>query len=165
MEGCLAPAAGAERSQRREEQDVPLAPIASLETLERVQMDQIDSGPVDYVVKCTEGLFSGRFIYVNRTPQGELFGSDKSSKDITMYIENAQLSPKHTEIKFNDQTYQYFLRDFASHDGTWVRIRWNRSIEIAPGQELKIGETLVDVKEGRRFLPEEEVKQWLTAYQ
>lgn len=145
--------------------DVALAPMAVPETLERVQMDQIDSGPVDYVIKCTQGLFHGRFIYVNRTPQGELFGSDKGSKDITMYIENANLSPKHTEIKFNDETYQYFLRDFASTDGTWLRIRWNRSIEIAPGQELQIGDTLVDVKEGRRFDPEEEVKQWLTAYQ
>jgi len=142
-----------------------LAKEVALENLERVQMDQIDSGPVDYVVKCTEGLFLGRFIYVNRTPQGELFGSDKSSKDITMYIENAQLSPKHAEIKFNDQTYQYFLRDFASADGTWVRIRWNRSIEIAPGQELKIGDTLVQVKEGNAIQPQAEVKQWLTAYQ
>lgn len=162
------PAAGpgaAEAGRRREDTDVVLAPLAASEAMERVQMDQIDSGPVDYVVKCTQGLFSGRFIYVNRTPQGELFGSDKGSKDITMYIENANLSPKHTEIKFNDQTYQYFLRDFASTDGTWVRIRWNRSIEIAPGQELRIGDTLVDVKEGRRFQPEEEVTQWLTAYQ
>mmetsp|Transcript_20699 Transcript_20699/g.57800 ORF Transcript_20699/g.57800 Transcript_20699/m.57800 type:complete len:655 (+) Transcript_20699:31-1995(+) len=167
-----APAAAESRPQRREAErhlgkdtDVSLASLADPEALERVQMDQIDSGPVDYVVKCTQGLFSGRFIYVNRTPQGELFGSDKGSKDITMYIENANLSPKHAEIKFNDQTYQYFLRDFASLDGTWVRIRWNRSIEIAPGQELKIGDTVVEVREGRRFLPEEEVKQWLTAYQ
>jgi len=168
MDG-LAPTATASDQRpsapRCEEKDVTLAKEVVLDTLDRVQMDQIDSGPVDYVVKCTEGLFLGRFIYVNRTPQGELFGSDKSSKDITMYIENANLSPKHTEIKFNDQTYQYFLRDFASTDGTWVRIRWNRSIEIAPGQELKIGNTLVDVVEGPATPPEQEVKQWLTAYQ
>lgn len=82
-----------------------------------------------------------------------------------MYIENANLSPKHTEIKFNDQTYQYFLRDFASTDGTWVRIRWNRSIEIAPGQELKIGSTLVEVVEGSAIPPADEAKHWLTAYQ
>jgi len=143
---------------------VRLAPIAGPEALDMVQMDQIDSGPVDYVIKCTQGLFSGRFIYVNRTSQGELFGSDKSCKDITMYIENANLSPKHTEIKFNDQTYQYFLRDLGSTDGTWVRIRWNRSIEIAPGQQLKIGDTVIEIKEGQFFSPEDQVKQWLTAY-
>jgi len=169
MDG-LAPAAADQRQTRCEDpiakdKDVVLAKEVVPETLERVQMDQIDSGPVDYVIKCTEGLFMGRFIYVNRTQQGELFGSDKSSKDITMYIENAELSPKHTEIKFNDQTYQYFLRDFASVDGTWVRIRWNRSIEIAPGQELKIGTTLVEVVEGPATPPAAEAKQWLTAYQ
>lgn len=154
-----------QRPQRRENNGGDLAPLARPERLDRVQMDQIDSGPVDYVVKCTEGLFAGRFIYVNRTPQGELFGSDKGSKDITMYIENANLSPKHTEIKFNDQTYQYFLRDFGSVDGTWVRIRWNRSVEVAPGQELRIGDTLVEVREGQTIRPEDEVPQWLTAYQ
>lgn len=145
--------------------DVILAPLVSPDILKQVQMDQIDSGPVDYVIKCTEGLFAGRFIYVNRTPQGELFGSDGSCKDITMYIEHANLSPKHAEIKFNHQTYQYFLRDVASVDGTWVRIRWSRSIEIAPGQELLIGNTLVEVREGPMVAPSEEVLHWLKSYQ
>ena len=31
-----------------------------------------------------------------------------------MYIENANLSPKHTEIKFNDQTYQRELSSRAA---------------------------------------------------
>eukprot|EP00928_Gymnodinium_smaydae_P017725 TRINITY_DN16779_c0_g1_i1.p1 TRINITY_DN16779_c0_g1~~TRINITY_DN16779_c0_g1_i1.p1 ORF type:complete len:669 (+),score=115.56 TRINITY_DN16779_c0_g1_i1:108-2114(+) len=156
---------GGNGSWRNGSSQTMLAPLATPESLERVPMDQIDSGPVDYVIKCTQGLFAGRFIYVNRTPQGELFGSDKGSKDITMYIENANLSPKHAEIKFNEQTYQYFLRDFASSNGTWVRIRWNRSIEVAPGQELRIGDTLVEVREGRRFDAEEEVSRWLSSYQ
>merc|ERR1740123_380966 len=107
------PAAAEQRPQRQED-GVALAPLAVPEALERVRVDQINAGPVDYVVKCTEGLFAGRFIYVNRTPQGELFGSDKGSKDVTMYIENAGLSPKHAEIRFNSQTYQYFLRDAGS---------------------------------------------------
>lgn len=141
-----------------------LAPVAVPEALERVPMDRLDAGPVDYVIKCTEGLFNGRFIYVNRTPQGELFGSDKGDKDITMYIENANLSPKHAEIKFNEQTYQYFLRDVASEDGTWVRIRWNRSIEVSPGQELRVGETVVEVREGPPIAPEDEAAAWLAAY-
>lgn len=127
-------------------------------------MEQVDSGPVDYVIKCTEGLFQGRFIYVNRTSQGELFGSDKGCKEITMYIENANLSPKHAEIKFNDQTYQYFLRDYGSQEGTWVRIRWNRSVEVAPGQELKFGDTIVEVLQGPKVVPEDEVKTWLATY-
>ena len=136
--GDTMPPAADQRPGRQDDGEVQLAPLATPETLERVRMDQINAGPIDYVVKCTEGLFAGRFIYVNRTPQGELFGSDKGSKDVTMYVENASLSPKHAEIKFNSQTYQYFLRDSGSADGTWVRIRWNRSLEIAPGQEAYI---------------------------
>jgi len=163
--GDTMPPAADQRPGRQDDGEVQLAPLATPETLERVRMDQINAGPIDYVVKCTEGLFAGRFIYVNRTPQGELFGSDKGSKDVTMYVENANLSPKHAEIKFNSQTYQYFLRDSGSADGTWARIRWNRSIEIAPGQELKIGDTIIDVKEGAAIPPEEKVKHWLTAYQ
>mmetsp|Transcript_10429 Transcript_10429/g.20099 ORF Transcript_10429/g.20099 Transcript_10429/m.20099 type:complete len:656 (+) Transcript_10429:38-2005(+) len=155
--------------QRQEDNDVILAPLACPETLERVRMDQINAGPVDYVVKCTEGLFQGRFIYVNRTPQGELFGSDRGSTDVTMYIENAQLSPKHAEIRFNSQTYQYFLRDSASEDGerpgTWVRIRWNRSVEIAPGQEIRVGDSLIQVREGPQIPASDEIRRWLLAYQ
>lgn len=148
----------------RGRESVRLASLASPDNLPRVPMERIDAGPVDYVIKCTEGLFCGRFIYVNRTPQGELFGSDKGDRDITMYIQNAKLSPKHAEIKFNDQTHQYFLRDFASKDGTWVRIRWNRSIEVAAGQELKIGDTIVDLIEGAPIELKSEVACWLGAY-
>mmetsp|Transcript_59309 Transcript_59309/g.109627 ORF Transcript_59309/g.109627 Transcript_59309/m.109627 type:complete len:648 (-) Transcript_59309:36-1979(-) len=159
------PGSGVPQREHGTENDVDLAPLAVPEELERVQMDQIDSGPVDYVVKCTEGLFAGRFIYINRTPQGELFGSDRGSSDITMYIENANLSPVHAEIKFNDQTYQYFLRDLGSVDGTWIRVRWNRSVEIAPGQVIRIGDTLIDVTEGVAIPSDSEVKHWLKAYQ
>jgi len=159
------PNVGEKGQQRREDNnEVILAPLASPENFKKVQMDQIETGPVDYVVKCTEGLFAGRFIYVNRTQQGELFGSDKGSEDVTMYIENAKLSPKHAEIKFNCQTYQYFLRDSASVDGTWVRIRWNRSIEVAADQELKFGNTIVEISEGPSIPKEEEVRHWLKAY-
>lgn len=165
MEDPVPAAEATQRPERREDGEVVLARLAVAENLERVRMDQINAGPVDYVVKCTEGLFSGRFIYVNRTPQGELFGSDKGSKDVTMYIENANLSPKHAEIKFNSNTYQYFLRDSASTEGTWVRIRWNRSVEVAPGQELKIGDTVIEIREGPAIAAEDEVKRWLVAYQ
>ena len=38
-----------------------------------------------------------------------------------MYIESADLSEKHAEIKFVDNC-KYVLRDCGSHSGTWVRI-------------------------------------------
>jgi len=28
-----------------------------------------------YLLKCTDGIFSGKFLFMNTTPDGELFGS------------------------------------------------------------------------------------------
>lgn len=39
-----------------------------------------------------------------------------------MYIESAQLSERHVEIKFVDNC-KYLLRDCGSENGTWVRIK------------------------------------------
>ena len=39
----------------------------------------------NYILKCTDGMFKGRFLYVNTTPDGELFGSgDPEELDLTM---------------------------------------------------------------------------------
>ena len=56
-----------------------MAPLASPKAMERVRMEQLSAGPVDFVARCVQGLFAGRFIYINRTAQGELFGSDRNS--------------------------------------------------------------------------------------
>ena len=67
-------------------------------------------------------MFKGRFLYVNTTPDGELFGSgDPEELDLTMYIESANLSEKHAEIKFVEDC-KYILRDCGSETGTWTRI-------------------------------------------
>ena len=76
----------------------------------------------NYILKCTDGIFHGKFLYINTTPDGELFGSGSPEEyDLTMYIESANLSPKHAEIKFVDNC-KYQLRDCNSETGTWVRI-------------------------------------------
>ena len=76
----------------------------------------------NYILKCTDGMFKGRFLYINTTPDGELFGSgDPEELDLTMYIESASLSDKHAEIKFVDNC-KYILKDCGSETGTWVRI-------------------------------------------
>jgi hypothetical protein len=80
------------------------------------------------LLKCTDGIFSGKFLFINTTPDGELFGSgDPDTIDLTMYIESAELSEKHAEIKFIDNT-KYVLRDCGSEGGTWVRI--NREVDL-----------------------------------
>lgn len=76
----------------------------------------------NYILKCTDGMFKGKFLYVNTTPDGELFGSGNPDElDLTMYIESANLSEKHAEIKFVDNC-KYILRDCNSETGTWIRI-------------------------------------------
>lgn len=80
-------------------------------------------GNYNYLLKCTDGIFSGKFLFINTTPDGELFGSGDPEKiDLTMYIESAELSERHAEIKFIDNC-KYVLRDCGSETGTWVRIR------------------------------------------
>ena len=82
-----------------------------------------ESGNYNYLLKCTDGIFSGKFLYINTTPDGELFGSGDPEKiDLTMYIESAELSERHVEIKFVDNC-KYLLKDCGSESGTWVRIR------------------------------------------
>jgi hypothetical protein len=76
----------------------------------------------NYILKCTDGIFKGKFLYINTTPDGELFGSgDPNAIDLTMYIESASLSERHAEIKFNDKN-KYLLKDCNSETGTWIRI-------------------------------------------
>lgn len=73
-------------------------------------------------MKCTDGIFSGKFLFINTTPDGELFGAGDPDKiDLTMYIESADLSEKHAEIKFVENS-KYVLKDCGSEGGTWVRI-------------------------------------------
>ena len=51
----------------------------------------------NYILHCTDGnMFEGKFLYINTTPDGELFGSgDPDLHDLTMYIESNNLSEKH----------------------------------------------------------------------
>ena len=87
-----------------------------------------ERGNYNYLLKCTDGIFSGKFLFINTTPDGELFGSgDPDTIDLTMYIESADLSEKHAEIKFLDNA-KYVLRDCGSEGGTWVRI--NREVDL-----------------------------------
>ena len=93
--------------------------------ISRISTIQIigERGNYNYLLKCTDGIFSGKFLFINTTPDGELFGSGDPDKiDLTMYIESADLSEKHAEIKFVDNC-KYVLRDCGSESGTWVRVK------------------------------------------
>ena len=55
-----------------------------------------------YLLKYTDGIFEGKFLYMNTDPEGELFGSGdpEENQDITMYIELADLAERHAQIKY-----------------------------------------------------------------
>ncbi|CEM25870.1 unnamed protein product [Vitrella brassicaformis CCMP3155] len=127
-------------------------------------IDSLDVGPVDLVLKCTKGLFQGRFIYVNRTPQGEVFGSDRSSNEITMYIENANLSLKHAEIKYVERNQNYFLKDAQSDDGTFVKVQGGRRLPIRPSQRLTVDGHEFEIITGDPFTEEAALRHWLIAH-
>ena len=48
-------------------------------------------------------------------------GGDPDELELTMYIESANLSDRHAEIKFVNNS-KYILKDCGSETGTWVRI-------------------------------------------
>lgn len=70
----------------------------------------IDIGVIDYVLKCVDGPFYNKFIYINTSSVGETIGGATeydiavNPHKITMYIENVELSEKHAEIVFNPST-------------------------------------------------------------
>jgi len=114
----------------RNDDDTEVAPpiqnfLGNGETFKKLRERQDMSETNDYynyILKCTDGIFNGKFLYINTTPDGELFGSgDPDELDLTMYIESANLSEKHAEIKFIDNC-KYILHDCNSESGTWIRI-------------------------------------------
>jgi hypothetical protein len=78
-------------------------------------------------------------LYINQIEDGEVFGSADPSQhqQITMYIENAGLSPFHASIKYLDskgkfyfssekassETGFYMLKDEGSQTGTWSSVK------------------------------------------
>jgi hypothetical protein len=89
------------------------------------------------LLRCTQGIFSGKFLYINTTPDGEVFGSGdpEVNQDITMYVESADLAPRHAMIKYTDANGRafedeapltnglYSLCDCGSESGTWIKLR------------------------------------------
>ena len=87
----------------------------------------------NYILRCTDGMFKGKFLYINTTPDGESFGSgDPDEYDLTMYIETPCLSPRHAEIYFENN--KYLLKDCESENGTWLRIG-HPCDEFGPGMQ------------------------------
>lgn len=82
------------------------------------------------------GPHKNRFIYINLSPEGEIIGSD--DKEATLYVENANLQPKHCQITCKNGLYT--VRDLNSQTGTWYRQGMFEIIPIEDKKEIKIFE-------------------------
>ena len=49
--------------------------IPLIDTLQDFSVDKIRDSPVDYVLRCSKGVYLNRFIYLNVTKEGEVIGS------------------------------------------------------------------------------------------
>lgn len=129
-------------SSEKEIRNDPKTPVAmsisnvlsngdTFKKLQETQNNEDSNVYYNYILKCTDGIFVDKFLYINTTPDGELFGSgDPDELDLTMYIESANLSEKHAEIKFVDNC-KYLLRDCNSETGTWIRVGHPGEISIS----------------------------------
>lgn len=79
-----------------------LTPVAPLVASSLLRFHEIKPEQKHYLLKCTRGIFNGKFLFINTTPEGEVFGSGdpEQNEDITMYIESADLSLRHASIKY-----------------------------------------------------------------
>lgn len=93
-----------EEETEMETADLALAPLIATQKQSGVSFRSIEEtlDGKHYLLKCTDGIFSGKFLFINTTPDGEVFGSGnpEENEDITMYIEAAELSERHADIKF-----------------------------------------------------------------
>lgn len=78
-----------------------------------------------------------------------MFGSgDPERIDLTMYIESADLSEKHMEIKFVDNC-KYLLRDCGSENGTWVRVKEMDLYQEPRNREYKVKDYVFTIEESK----------------
>lgn len=74
------------------------------------------------MLKCIEGVYKNRFLFISTLPDGEIFGSgDAKAYGLTLQIEGAGLDTKHAQLKF-DGFKGFHVLDYGSQSGTWMNI-------------------------------------------
>lgn len=107
-----------EKDQITEEDDQRFANLISSSTYTFEDLPQSEF--YHFLLKCTEGLFKGKFFYINTSLEGEIIGGGDYT-NLTLHIEKANLAERHWSIKFTPE-FKYILTDLDSPDGTWVKI-------------------------------------------
>jgi len=74
------------------------------------------------VLKCIEGLYKNRLLFITTHPEGEILGSgDAKLEGLTLQIEGVGLAPKHAQLRY-DGFKSFNVKDFGSEGGTWMNI-------------------------------------------
>ena len=88
----------------------------------KLNITEIAELPLKYVLRCIEGLYKNRYIFITTHPEGEIFGSgDVKLYGLTLQIEGVGLAPKHAQLKY-DGFKSFNVIDFGSESGTWMNI-------------------------------------------
>jgi pSer/pThr/pTyr-binding forkhead associated (FHA) protein len=102
-----------------------------------VHCNKIEDIIVDFMLRCLNGTYKNRFIFINLTQIGETIGRDPL-QNLTLCIDEPSLSPKHAEIKYNPIDKKYILKDCDSETGTWSKLRSEFPILIHNNMKFKI---------------------------
>ena len=88
----------------------------------KFNITQIDPLEVKYVLKCIEGLFKNRSLYITTHKEGEIIGGgDAKEHNLTLQIEGANLANCHCKLRFNGLK-RFFVKDYNTTNGTWLKI-------------------------------------------
>ena len=121
-------------------------------------LQEIKELPLRYVLKCINGMYRNRSLFISTNPEGELIGAG-STKDnaLTLQIEGARLSLKHIKLVF-DGVKGFEVMDFGSESGTWMDIV-GEGVEINDGDVFTVGPHDIRIKYGKEVDEIEELCQ------
>jgi len=108
----------------------------------------LTNGIVDYCLKCTSGAHKNKFIFLSQLPEGEIIGS--SEEKATLFIENANLKEKHTQIIHNNGA--YYAKDLSGTTGTWIKPSIFEEIQLEDKMEMKIFDEHIVFEMGGRVV-------------
>ncbi len=103
----------------------------------KVHAKKINSFLIDFVLRCIRGPYLNNFIFINLVAEGESIGRDPE-ENLTLCIDDSELSPKHCKINFNPHDKKYILEDCQSTCGTWILLRSEFPCYINDNMRFKI---------------------------
>jgi hypothetical protein len=80
----------------------------------KINITEIKELSLKYALKCIEGIYKNRVLFITTHPEGEIFGSgDVKLYGLTLQIEGVGLAVKHAQLKY-DGFKSFNVIDFGS---------------------------------------------------